>query len=213
MNPSPESLHLISGLLSFGSVFAAVWLGRSTLSWVLDRAGYEGEAGVVWTGRDRRLAWIALSGATCLALLQIVSVVLALIELPAFLARPEADRLIPTGWGAGGYELYVGLRVLWMALVYALAGRLAGATFRARYGSTPRPANGRGAARITLLLIAGGLAFVLADGIGSGVQALPVYEWVAVPDPLAGYLAGWAVSLGLMAGASLFMYSRQTRSE
>ena len=208
MNPFPASLDLLSGLLTLGSVLVAVWLGRATLPWALDLHGSEGEASLVWAGRDRRLAWIVLSSATCLALLQITSVVFAMVELPAVLARLEGSRLFPNGWGMGTYELHLGFRVLLMVASYVLAGLLTWPRLRGLFESSPGRTRGREAARIAVLLGAGGLAFTLADGVSSGVQRLPVSDWVAVGNPLAGYLAGWVASIGVIALLFGFMSSR-----
>ncbi len=204
MNPFP-ALDLLSGLPTVGSVLVAVWLGRATLQWALD---LRGEASADWASRDRRLAWFVLSGATCLALLQITSVVFAVVELPAVLARLEGSRLFPNGWGVGSYELHLAFRVLLMVASYALAGRLAWPWFRGISEISPAPARGSEKARVAVLLGGGGLVFVLADGVSSGVQILPVSQWVNLGNPLAGYLAGWVVSIGVIALLFAFMSSR-----
>lgn len=208
MNQFPASLDLLSGLLTLGSVLVAVWLGRATLHWALDLRGSQGEASVVWFGRDRRLAWVVLSSATCLALLQITSVVLAMVELPAVLARLEGSRLFPNGWGVGSYELHLGFRVLLMVASYVLAGRLTWPWFRGISEISPGPAKGNEIARIAVLLGGGGLVFVLADGVSSGVQILPVSQWVDLGNPMAGYLAGWVASIGVIVLLFGFMSSR-----
>jgi hypothetical protein len=208
MNQLPASLDLLSGLLTLGSVLVAVWLGRATLEWALDLRGSEGEASVVWAGRDRRLAWIVFSGAACLALLQITSVVLAVVELPAILARVEENRLFPSGWGLSSYELHLAFRVLLMVASYVLAGRLTWPWFLGISEIPPGPARRSETARIAVLLGGGGLAFVLADGVSSGVQILPVSQWMDLGDPLGGYLAGWVASIGVIALLFGFISSR-----
>ena len=208
MNQFPASLDLLSGLLTLGSVLVAVWLGRATLQWAVELRGSEGEASVVWAGRDRRLAWVVLSGAMCLALLQITSLVFAMVELPAVLARLEGSRLLPNGWGVGSYELHLAFRVLLMVASYVLAARLTWPWFHGISEISPGPAGGSETARIAVLLGGGGLVFVLADGVSSGVQILPVSQWVDLGDPLAGYLAGWVASIGVIALLFGFMSSR-----
>ena len=208
MNQFPASLDLLSGVMTLGSVLVAVWLGRATLQWALGLRGSEGEASVVWAGRDRRLAWVALSSATCLALLQITSVVFAMVELPAVLARLEGSRLFPTGWGVGSYELHLAFRVLLMAASYVLSGWLTWPWFRGISEISPGPAKGNKTARIAVLLGGGGLVFVVADGVSSGVQILPVSQWLDLGNPLAGYLAGWVASIVVIALLTVFISSR-----
>jgi hypothetical protein len=176
--------------------------------WALDLRGSEGEENVVWAGRDRRLAWVVLSSATCLALLQITSVILAMVELPAVLARLEGSRLFPNGWGVGSYELHLAFRVLLMVASYGLAGLLTWPWFRGISEISPGPAKGSETGRIGVLLGGGGLVFVLADGVSSGVQIIPVSQWVDLGNPLAGYLAGWVASIGLIALLFGFISSR-----